>query len=103
MENKYSLTSKMDESSASVNWFRPQVPPEKIRALMEKSDIRPMLDTMVWIGLMVTFGGAAIILWPTWWSVPFFLAYGVLYGSASDSRWHECGHKTAFKTVWMNT
>ena len=102
MENKYSLTSKMDESSASVNWFRPQVPPEKIRALMEKSDIRPMLDTMVWIGLMVTFGSAAIILWPTWWSVPFFLAYGVLYGSASDSRWHECGHKTAFKTVWMN-
>ena len=28
--------------------------------------------------------------------------YGVLYGSASDSRWHECGHGTAFKTPWMN-
>jgi fatty acid desaturase len=27
----------------------------------------------------------------------------VLYGSASDSRWHECGHGTAFKTRWMNT
>jgi fatty acid desaturase len=26
----------------------------------------------------------------------------VLYGSASDSRWHECGHGTAFKTRWMN-
>jgi fatty acid desaturase len=26
----------------------------------------------------------------------------VLYGSASDSRWHECGHGTAFKTGWMN-
>jgi fatty acid desaturase len=30
------------------------------------------------------------------------LAYGVLYGSATDSRWHECGHGTAFKTQWMN-
>jgi fatty acid desaturase len=26
----------------------------------------------------------------------------VLYGSASDSRWHECGHGTAFRTRWMN-
>jgi fatty acid desaturase len=34
--------------------------------------------------------------------VPFFLCYGVLYGSATDSRWHECGHGTAFKTRWMN-
>ena len=34
---------------------------------------------------------------------PLDVAYGVLYGSGSDSRWHECGHKTAFKTAWMNT
>ena len=26
----------------------------------------------------------------------------MLYGSAADSRWHECGHRTAFKTLWMN-
>ena len=26
----------------------------------------------------------------------------MLYGSATDSRWHECGHGTAFKTRWMN-
>ena len=37
-----------------------------------------------------------------WAAVPFFLIYGVLYGSSSDSRWHECGHGTAFKTRWMN-
>ena len=41
-------------------------------------------------------------LWGSWWAVPFFLVYGVLYGSSSDSRWHECGHGTAFKTRWMN-
>ena len=34
--------------------------------------------------------------------MPFFAVYGVLYGSACDSRWHECGHGTAFKTRWMN-
>jgi len=34
--------------------------------------------------------------------IPFFLLYGVLYGSAGDSCWHECGHGTAFKTQWKN-
>ena len=33
--------------------------------------------------------------------VPFAI-YGALYGSTSDSRWHESGHGTAFKTDWMN-
>ena len=40
--------------------------------------------------------------WGSWWCVPFFFVYGVLYGSSTDSRWHECGHGTAFKTRWMN-
>ena len=30
------------------------------------------------------------------------MGYGVLYASTSDSRWHESGHGTAFKTDWMN-
>src|SRR5262249_7057284 len=45
-------------------------------------------------------GGTAF--WGTWWAVPLFFGYGVLYGSSSDSRWHECGHGTAFKSRWMN-
>jgi MocE subfamily Rieske [2Fe-2S] domain protein len=32
-----------------------------------------------------------------------YLIYAVLYGTSSDSRWHECGHGTAFKTDWMNS
>ena len=31
-----------------------------------------------------------------------FWAYCTFYTSAGDSRWHECGHSTAFKTKWMN-
>jgi len=31
-----------------------------------------------------------------------FLIYGVLYASSSDSRWHESGHGTAFRTDWLN-
>ena len=39
---------------------------------------------------------------PSWGSIPFWLIYGVLYTSGSDARWHECGHGTAFKTLYLN-
>ena len=31
-----------------------------------------------------------------------FWCYCTLYTSSGDSRWHECGHGTAFKTKWKN-
>ena len=34
--------------------------------------------------------------------IPAFFVHGTLYGSVSDSRWHECGYRTALKTSWMN-
>ena len=88
---------------ANPAWYRPKIDPKEILKLREKSDVIALRDTVIWLGLMVSSCGIAIWLWPSWWSAPFWLVYGVLYGSASDSRWHECGHRTAFKTAWMNT
>ena len=51
---------------------------------------------------MIVLAGIGIALWPSWWSLPFWIGYSVLYTSGSDSRWHEAGHGTAFKTPWMN-
>jgi len=92
----------VDAGIANPKWFRTDIDPQGIRELMQKSDGIAIRDTVIWLGAMSVFAGLAITLWPSWWSAPFWLAYGVLYGSASDSRWHECGHKTAFKTPWMN-
>ncbi len=85
-----------------MRWYRPAIDPADVRTLMEKSDAIALRDTAIWLGAMGLSVGIAIALWPGWWSAPFWLIYGVLYGSASDSRWHECGHRTAFKTEWMN-
>jgi MocE subfamily Rieske [2Fe-2S] domain protein len=30
------------------------------------------------------------------------MIYGVIYGTTSDSRWHESSHGTAFRTDWLN-
>ena len=108
MLRNYKLSEEADsvaerDGLANPKWFRPDVDPIAIRELMQKSDVIALRDTLIWLGIMCFSACFAIALWPSWWSVPFWLIYGVLYGSASDSRWHECGHKTAFKTPWMNT
>lgn len=87
---------------AAAEWYHTEVPRKEMKALMQRSDSPAIRDTVLLYGLMIAFAGIGIYLWPSWWSAPFWLAYGVLYGSASDSRWHECGHGTAFKTPRMN-
>ena len=90
------------EGLVTTDWYRTPVPRKEMKALMQRTDQPAIRDTVLLFALMIVFAAGAVILWPSGWSVPFLLAYGVLYGSAMDSRWHECGHGTAFKTRWMN-
>ena len=92
----------VETSLAAAEWYHTEVPRKVMKELMQRSDAFAIRDTVLLYGLMSGFAAAGIALWPSWWSVPFWLAYGVLYGSASDSRWHESSHGTAFKTPWMN-
>ncbi len=88
---------------AAAEWYHSEVPRKVMKQLMQRSDGPALRDTALLYGLMIGFACAGVLLWPSLWSLPFWLAYGVLYGSASDSRWHETSHGTAFKTAWMNT
>jgi len=92
----------VESGLAAADWYHTDVPRKQMKELMKRSDGPAIRDTLIWLGSMILFAGLGIYFWGSWLCVPFFLAYGVLYGSASDSRWHECGHGTAFKTRWMN-
>ncbi|HMH36608.1 MAG TPA: fatty acid desaturase family protein [Streptosporangiaceae bacterium] len=95
----------MNAGLAGGAWFRSAVPRKRMKELMRRSDYPAVRDTAIWLGLILLFGGLGTtfwLVWHSWWAVPFFLAYGVLYGSTSDSRWHESGHGTAFKTRWID-
>ena len=103
----YSLTGPssryaLEHGLANAEWYRAPIPRARMKELMKRSDGPAIRDTLVWIAAFLVTGGLGIHFWPTLWSIPFFLAYGVLYGSSTDSRWHECSHGTAFKTPWMN-
>ena len=73
-----------------------------MKALMARSDGPALRDTAILFGVMSVSPIAGITLWGSWAAVPFWAIYGVMYGSAMDSRWHECGHGTAFRTAWLN-
>lgn len=90
---------------AGAQWFHSAIARPRMKQLMRREDGPAIRDTALWIGGLVVFGGIASALWVTGHhllSAPVFLAYGLLYGTAGDSRWHECGHGTPFATRWMN-
>ena len=94
--------SAVKRSLVSATWYRSPVPRPVLRELMQRRDGPAIRDTLIWFIALGLTGGLGFLAWGTWWAVPAFVCYGVLYGSSSDSRWHECGHRTAFGTPWMN-
>ena len=86
----------------SADWYKSEVPRERMKALMQRSDFPALWHVLLWFALIVVFGGLALLSWGTWWGVPAFIAYATILTGSSDPRWHECGHGTAFKTQWIN-
>jgi len=87
---------------AEADWYQCPVPRATMRDLLERRDGPAIRDTIVWFALILSSGYATYVLWGTWWAVLPCAIYSVLYASTSDSRWHEAGHGTAFKSDWMN-
>jgi MocE subfamily Rieske [2Fe-2S] domain protein len=103
----YSLTGvnatlAIEKGLAEADWYQCPVPREKMRELLVRRDGPAIRDTILWFALLVGLGILTWKLWGTWWVILPYFAYTVLYGTSSDSRWHECGHGTAFRTDWMN-
>ena len=73
-----------------------------MKALTQRSDARAIRDTLLWYLLIIAAGILAWLSLGTVWVVPAFALYGALYCGPADSRWHECGHGSAFKTRWLN-
>jgi hypothetical protein len=71
---------------ASADWFRSDLPRERMKHLMRRSDYPAVRDTAIWLGGMVLSGALGVFFWGGWLALPFFLVYGVLYGSASEAR-----------------
>ncbi|MFM7252274.1 MAG: fatty acid desaturase family protein [Ilumatobacteraceae bacterium] len=97
-----STREAVESGLVGSDWYRSPISSDTLKALAQRTDGPAIRDTIIWLGALAVSGIGGVLAWGTWWCVPFFVVYGVLYGSGGDSRWHECGHSTAFRTKWMN-
>jgi len=107
IENRYVLSKENSERAlakglAEATWYKTPVPKAKLRELLARRDGPAIRDTLLWLTMIFVAGYWAYCWWGKWSAIFPFAIYGVLYASSSDSRWHESGHGTAFKTDWMN-
>ena len=92
----------VEQGLAAADWYHTEVPRKRMKALMRRRNGPAIRDTLIWVVLLAGFGFLGGWFWGSWVCAPFFLCYGFLYGASSDSRWHESGHGTAFRTPWLN-
>ena len=95
-------TLAIERGLAEADWYRSPVPRDALRRLLTRRDGPALRDTGLWVLLIGMSAFASIQLWDTWWFLLPYAVYSALYATTSDSRWHETGHGTAFKTDWMN-
>ena len=91
-----------EKGLVDAEWYQSPVPRARLKELMKRRDGPPLRDTILWFALLAVTGYAGYLSWGTWWAVPAFAVYGIVYMTPAASRWHEFSHGTAFKTPWMN-
>lgn len=105
--SRYALSAANTERArqagyVDAQWPLPAIDPSRLREFQQRSNARAALSTALWLALLVMSGWVVIATWWSWWSLPAIAVYSALYGGASDSRWHEMGHGTAFNSRRLN-
>ena len=96
-----SLTRDEFEDKVEKAWYSCPIDRKQFKELIRRSDAPALKFFGLWLALLIAAGVIAYLTWGTWWAVPAFFVYGVLY-SAADHRHHELSHGTPFKTRWIN-
>jgi fatty acid desaturase len=65
-----------DAGLATADWYHSDVLRKDMKALMAREDGPAIRDTVVLYGAMIAPAAAAVAMWQSWWSAPFFLTYG---------------------------
>ena len=90
-----------DINKTSNKWYKPTLDKVILRELSQRSDLPGWKHIIIFTVALLGLGFLCYQFWGTWWFVPFYLAYCTMWGGA-DAIWHECGHRTAFKSRRLN-
>ena len=82
-------------------WYKCDIARAELKSLMRRDDRHGILQFGVWFALLGASAAVVAVNWPSWWALPALFVYGTIYQS-SDARWHECAHRTCFRTRRLN-
>ncbi|SVA05703.1 uncharacterized protein METZ01_LOCUS58557 [marine metagenome] len=99
MNNKKDI--QIGKNNTSSEWFKPKIDRKVLKELSKRSDWPGWRHIIIYSISLLSLGLLCAYYWGTWWFILFYLAYCTLWGGA-DAIWHECGHRTAFKTRKLN-
>ena len=86
----------------NAQWYKCKISSSELKKLSQKNNIRPLFDTLLWFTLLLILGFLSYSYLESWLAYPLFALYGFVYALGANSRWHEMGHKTAFKSKMLN-
>jgi fatty acid desaturase len=83
-------------------WYRVQLERQALKQLMGRTNAQGLFYFGSYLALLALFGSfAALDVLPTWARVFSFMGFAIVY-CFSEAILHETGHRTAFRTAWLN-
>ncbi len=83
------------------DWYASDIPRKELKTFMKKSNFHGLIYIGGWLIMLGVSGYLAYRLIGTFWAIPAFFLYGVIYSSC-NAKWHECSHGSVFKMNWLN-
>lgn len=83
------------------DWWSPQLDEQLLQKLTARRDAPGLILFATWIAVL---GGTTLALawaWSSWWLAPVLVVHGSVI-SFSYAASHECAHRTAFRSSWLN-
>ena len=69
---------------ANAKWYSCPISRAELKELVKRRDGPAIRDTAIWLAAFIVSGVAGYFTWGTWWAVPCFIVYGVLYGASTE-------------------
>ena len=92
---------KIGINNTSSEWFRAVIDKKELKKLSKRSDWPAWTHMLIYFPSIIFFGYLTFLFWGTWWVIIPYLIYATIY-AAADAIWHECGHRTAFRSRKFN-
>ena len=93
--------SQIGINNISNEWFKADIDKKKLKELSKRSDYEGWKHIIIYVISLSALGALSTFFWGSLWFILFYFCYCTLWGGA-DAIWHECGHRTAFKTRKLN-